>query len=94
MNASTSRHIAVRPSGALPGIFAAGLLAGVLDITAAFVTWAPQGVPPVNPPGNCKRASRRASVQRRDTNRSAGRGAAFSDCAFSGGGFLCGEPEN
>lgn len=47
MNASTSRHIAVRPSGALPGIFAAGLLAGVLDITAAFVTWAPQGVPPV-----------------------------------------------
>ena len=47
MNASSSHHIATRPSGALPAIFAAGLLAGVLDITAAFVTWAPQGVPPV-----------------------------------------------
>jgi hypothetical protein len=47
MNASTSHHIAVRPSGAFLAIFAAGLLAGVLDITAAFVTWAPQGVPPV-----------------------------------------------
>jgi hypothetical protein len=47
VNASSSHHIATRPSGALPAIFAAGLLAGVLDITAAFVTWAPQGVPPV-----------------------------------------------
>ena len=47
MNASRSHHIAARPSGALPAVFAAGLLAGVLDITAAFVTWVPQGVPPV-----------------------------------------------
>jgi hypothetical protein len=47
VTASSSHHIAARPSGALPAIFAAGLLAGLLDITAAFVTWAPQGVPPV-----------------------------------------------
>ena len=47
MNASSSHQVATRPSGALPAIFAAGLLAGVLDITAAFVTWVPQGVPPV-----------------------------------------------
>jgi hypothetical protein len=31
---------------ALRTIFRAGMLAGVLDITAAFVTWAPQGVKP------------------------------------------------
>ena len=47
INASSSHHIAARPSSALSAIFAAGLLAGVLDITAAFVTWVPQGVPPV-----------------------------------------------
>jgi uncharacterized membrane protein YagU involved in acid resistance len=47
MNASSSPQIAARPSGAFPAIFSAGLLAGVLDITAAFITWAPQGVPPV-----------------------------------------------
>jgi hypothetical protein len=34
------------PSRAFRAIFAAGLLCGVLDITAAFVTWAPQGVTP------------------------------------------------
>jgi hypothetical protein len=48
MNASGSPRIPDhRPRGAFPAIFFAGLLAGVLDITAAFVTWAPQGVPPV-----------------------------------------------
>src|SRR5579864_1345314 len=48
MKASGSSQIAARrPHGAFPAIFAAGLLAGVLDITAAFITWAPQGVPPV-----------------------------------------------
>src|ERR1700752_1933335 len=47
MNASSSHHIAARPSSALPPIFASGLLAGLLDITAAFVTWVPQGVPPI-----------------------------------------------
>src|SRR5580704_11615257 len=47
MNSSSSRQIAGRNSWALPAIFFAGLLAGVLDITAAFITWAPQGVPPV-----------------------------------------------
>jgi len=45
-NVSSSQHIAGRSSGALPAIFAAGLLAGALDITAAFVTWVPQGVSP------------------------------------------------
>jgi uncharacterized membrane protein YagU involved in acid resistance len=47
MNASSTPQIATRPSGAFSAIFSAGLLAGVLDITAAFITWAPQGVPPV-----------------------------------------------
>lgn len=47
MDASSSPQIAARrPHGAFPAIFFAGLLAGVLDITAAFITWAPQGVPP------------------------------------------------
>jgi uncharacterized membrane protein YagU involved in acid resistance len=47
MNASASQRVSTRPLGAFPAIFAAGLLGGVLDITAAFITWAPQGVPPV-----------------------------------------------
>ena len=34
-------------SDALPAIVWAGFLSGVLDITAAFVTWAPKGVTPV-----------------------------------------------
>ena len=34
------------PTRALPAIFWAGLAAGVMDITAAFVTWWPQGVTP------------------------------------------------
>jgi hypothetical protein len=45
MNGSSAPQIATLPSFAFPAIFSAGLLAGVLDITAAFVTWAPQGVP-------------------------------------------------
>jgi hypothetical protein len=36
----------IEQSNALEVIFRAGLLSGVLDITAAFVTWAPKGVPP------------------------------------------------
>jgi hypothetical protein len=32
---------------ALPAVFWAGLLCGAMDITAAFVTWAPQGVKPI-----------------------------------------------
>jgi hypothetical protein len=31
---------------ALPAIFAAGLLCGVMDISAAFLTWAPRGIWP------------------------------------------------
>jgi hypothetical protein len=37
----------VAKSQSLAAIFWAGLLCGALDIAAAFVTWAPQGVPPV-----------------------------------------------
>ena len=33
-------------SPALPAIFWAGLTCGVLDISAAFITWAPKGVKP------------------------------------------------
>lgn len=33
-------------SRALPTILGAGLLCGVMDITAAFVTWAPKGISP------------------------------------------------
>ena len=36
----------VGDSRALPAIFTAGLLCGVMDITAAFLTWAPKGVSP------------------------------------------------
>jgi hypothetical protein len=41
MNASGSSQIVAHPRGAFPAIFFAGFLAGVLDITAAFITWAP-----------------------------------------------------
>jgi uncharacterized membrane protein YagU involved in acid resistance len=37
----------LQKSHALNAIFWAGLIAGVMDITAAFVTWAPQGVSPI-----------------------------------------------
>jgi uncharacterized membrane protein YagU involved in acid resistance len=37
----------LQKSHALNAIFWAGLTAGVMDITAAFVTWAPQGVSPI-----------------------------------------------
>ncbi|MCU1286842.1 MAG: hypothetical protein JWO13_3192 [Acidobacteriales bacterium] len=36
-----------RTSRALPAIVLGGLTAGILDITAAFVTWVPRGVSPV-----------------------------------------------
>jgi len=35
-----------RPGNALPAIFWAGLTCGVLDISAAFITWAIRGVKP------------------------------------------------
>lgn len=37
----------VRKDSALRTIFWAGLICGVLDITAAFVTWAPKGIMPI-----------------------------------------------
>jgi hypothetical protein len=37
----------MRKSRALPAIFWGGLTAGILDITAAFVTWAPHGISPI-----------------------------------------------
>ena len=47
MTTSGSLQFAANRSDVFPAIFFAGLLAGVLDITAAFVTWVPQGVPAV-----------------------------------------------
>ena len=47
MNTPASLQLAPRRWSAFPAIFFAGLLAGLLDITAAFVTWVPQGVPPI-----------------------------------------------
>jgi len=44
--AGPARIAATELSGAAQAIFYAGLLCGVLDITAAFITWAVQGVPP------------------------------------------------
>ena len=36
----------IEKPNALGVIFRAGLLCGILDISAAFLTWAPKGVPP------------------------------------------------
>jgi uncharacterized membrane protein YagU involved in acid resistance len=44
--AGPARIVATEFAGAAPAIFYAGLLCGVLDITAAFITWALQGVQP------------------------------------------------
>jgi hypothetical protein len=44
---SAPSQIAIRKSRAFLTILSAGITAGVLDITAAFVTWAPQGIKPV-----------------------------------------------
>jgi len=38
--------VPMRKSSAISAIVWGGLTAGVLDITAAFVTWAPKGVSP------------------------------------------------
>lgn len=46
MSSPASTSVAVASSSAGPAIFWAGLLCGVLDITAAFVTWAPKGISP------------------------------------------------
>jgi hypothetical protein len=46
MAASTSAKIPAGKSSAIDSIVSAGLVCGLLDITAAFVTWAPQGVLP------------------------------------------------
>jgi hypothetical protein len=48
LNASNSTPFppAATKSRALPAIFCAGLVAGVLDISAAFITWAPKGITP------------------------------------------------
>jgi len=44
--ASTTVLTIAKPP-AVPVILRAGLLCGILDITAAFVTWAPKGISPV-----------------------------------------------
>jgi hypothetical protein len=45
MNLPTSASVSTDSTKPIFTIFAAGLLCGVLDITAAFITWVPQGVP-------------------------------------------------
>jgi uncharacterized membrane protein YagU involved in acid resistance len=47
MSPSTSTPVSAKKLPGFPTILAAGLLAGVLDITAAFVTWVPRGVPAI-----------------------------------------------
>ncbi|MCU1305451.1 MAG: hypothetical protein JWN45_146 [Acidobacteriaceae bacterium] len=44
---SSAVVVPIRKSRAFPAIFWGGLTAGILDITAAFVTWAPRGISPV-----------------------------------------------
>lgn len=46
MNAPTFAASSAKKSHALAAIFAAGVVAGLCDITAAFVTWAPRGIMP------------------------------------------------
>jgi hypothetical protein len=46
MNPPASAELSARKSPAVATIVIAGLTCGTLDITAAFVTWAPQGVSP------------------------------------------------
>jgi hypothetical protein len=45
-SAETSRAERAGTSRAIPAILAAGLLCGVMDISAAFLTWVPKGVSP------------------------------------------------
>ena len=45
MHMPASENVSMAPSTPIPTIFAAGLLCGAMDITAAFMTWVPQGVP-------------------------------------------------
>ena len=47
MSSSTSPILAGGRTRAFSAILRAGLLCGILDITAAFVTWAIKGVKPV-----------------------------------------------
>jgi hypothetical protein len=47
MNGSDAATPPGAPSRALPAIFWAGLTCGVMDISAAFITWAPRGISPV-----------------------------------------------
>jgi hypothetical protein len=45
MNLPTSATVSTDSSKSFSTIFAAGVLCGVMDISAAFITWVPQGVP-------------------------------------------------
>jgi hypothetical protein len=47
LSAPTLTTEPAQKSHTLRAIFLAGLTAGVLDITAAFVTWAPKGIKPI-----------------------------------------------
>lgn len=46
-NIATRQSPAREKSQAFRAIFWAGLIAGAMDITAAFVTWAPRGIKPI-----------------------------------------------
>ena len=46
MNPSTPAYALTNNSRAFAAIISAGLLCGVMDITAAFITWWPKGVKP------------------------------------------------
>jgi len=48
MSTSTSATLSLEKPHGLPVIVRAGLLCGVLDITAAFLTWAPKGIRPID----------------------------------------------
>jgi hypothetical protein len=45
MNLPTSATVSTDPTKSMSTILAAGFLCGAMDITAAFITWVPQGVP-------------------------------------------------
>jgi hypothetical protein len=46
LNVSTFTATPAKKSQAFAAILAAGLVSGILDITTAFVTWAPRGIMP------------------------------------------------
>ena len=72
----------------------AGLLAGSLDITAAFVEAGLEGRGPVcSPPGHRWGTVRNVFFSRRTGDCSAGNVFSFSNCHYGCGSFLLGKPQ-